>query len=322
MPLLYLKNKNILIYLLYFTFCLFIATLETLAYLKPDVPLFSILASRIWFIWSVFSILLSLLIFFKVFLSDILHKNILSLIALFIVTFFVSFNISSFPQNISAESTQELSAGLNNLIKPDLGYTENAFLGYPSRQYIISAFPSLIFGRTILGIRLGFLLPFIIGIFIFYAGIKSYFSYSSHIDENLGLIIMTILSFPIIILLLRIFEQASLSVAYTFWAIGLLFYTLKNPKIHFVLTLIWIISMLSTTYTPSLATWSLLIIFLIYISVKTIIKEKYYFALLWLGCMISSFTIGFNALNHRADAKLAKIDQNQTTTIGKLPEAL
>ncbi len=42
------------------------------------------------------------------------------------------------------------AAGLRSFEAPDWNYTGKAFLGYPNRQYLVAALPTLVLGRTVL----------------------------------------------------------------------------------------------------------------------------------------------------------------------------
>ena len=69
---------------------------------------------------------------------------------------------------INYESAQELASFLkDNIHKSDWGYTEAAFVGYPARQFILVAIPSLLFGNEMFWLQFGYAILFYSGVLIF-----------------------------------------------------------------------------------------------------------------------------------------------------------
>lgn len=199
--------------------------LEILAYKNSQA---SFLQSRIWLGWSVYFLIFSVVIILRTLILDIKSRKLWGIAVLVIVTGLTSFQIDQFPINISGESTQQVVAGLTNFKIHDLGYTQTAFLSNPARQYILMAIPSLIFGKTVTAYRLGYLFIFLLGIYLFYSGIRFYFREHRYSIEIGSIAVASILAFPVVPLLLRNFEQNTSPFSFTLAALGTLLIAVKK----------------------------------------------------------------------------------------------
>jgi hypothetical protein len=78
--------------------------------------------------------------------------------------------------NLNGEAAQQVAGGLNLSASPDLGYTEVGFVGYPGRQYVVAAVPSMLLGRGIWPLRLGYAIPVWAGMLVCYCGLRALFA--------------------------------------------------------------------------------------------------------------------------------------------------
>lgn len=245
--------------LIYFTI---LSGLEMLAYLCKGV--WSVLASRIWLITGTGCMMVILVYFMKTIIHDLKGKKYLaaaSVLALVIMLFSIVGNLGI--AEINPDATQQAAAGLSSFQVKDWNYTGKAFLGYPNRQYIIAALPSLLFGRSIFTLQLGFAYPFILGILILYCALRKWAS-RMQLDTSLAVLpLFALLVFPFITEYYSIFEQAIYPMSFTMIAIGFFLLLVIKPNLMDILCIAWIGCLLSNCYTPALAVLGLLAVFLL-----------------------------------------------------------
>ena len=129
-------------------FLLVTAVLEVLAYAFGGV--LSAIASRIWLAEGI--LLLGIFLFnaVKQVISDIKNKKFMVLICFAVLlAIFISCIGNLAVSDINPDSCVQASAGLDSFALPDWGYTGKGFLGYPNRQYLLAAIPSVLFGRSV-----------------------------------------------------------------------------------------------------------------------------------------------------------------------------
>lgn len=313
-----MKKRSHLGIILFTIFTVILSVFETLAYKKTGV--FSITASRIWIIWTVYFTVCSLLMIIKTLWQDVKGKNLWGIFALLVVTILVSIKLYSFPLNISGETTQQLASALQNTKIQDLNYTKYSFLGYPSRQYLLAIWPTVFFGISITSYRVGYLFPFLFGIFLFYAGIRKYYTNYSSITSIAGLGILAVISFPVMPILLRTFEQITFPISFSLQAIGWLLIVLRKFNFHNILAFLWTLTTLSTTYTPALASWTLLIVMLAIIALKGLSKRNWLSLYIIILCIVTAFLFFTSSLQGRTDIKLMQNGKTIKQTAEKIPE--
>ena len=158
---------------------------------------------------------------------------------------------------LSFESTQQIAAGLRSFAAPDWNYTGKAFLGYPNRQYLVAALPSLALGRSVVALHLGYALPFLLGVMVLYAGFRKYAAANS-IDTAFAVLPPAmIVTFPILCEYYLIFEQTLLPVSLTMAAIGWFLLALERFGAIRILSLAWTLCFMADCYTPALASAAL-----------------------------------------------------------------
>ncbi len=251
-------SKNRIYILVYFAI---ISLLEMIAYIKKGI--FSVVASRIW--------LLTALILFSTFLCyvvmmlyyDIRNKHIVSFVGfLSMFVFLFSFIGNVEYSDINADAAQQLSAGLYSFSVADWNYTEEAFLGYANRQYLLGAIPAIFFGRSIFTLHLGFAVLFLLGwtmlYFEFRVWLKNY-----GVNETIALIpCYSILVFQFITEYYLNFEQAITPVALTMIGIALYMRLCRRIDVITMISLTWVGCFYCDSYTPVVASLGLLFCFL------------------------------------------------------------
>lgn len=164
--------------------------------------------------------------------------------------------------DINADAAQQLSAGLYSFSVADWNYTEEAFLGYSNRQYLLGAIPAFFFGRSILTLYLGFAGLFLLGwtmlYFEFQVWLKKY-----GVNETIALIpCYSILGFQFITEYYLNFEQAITPVALTMIGIALYMRLCRRIDVITMISLTWVGGFYCDSYTPVVASLGLLFCFL------------------------------------------------------------
>ena len=224
---------------------------------------FSIVAAYIWLFTGVF--------FAGYFLFDLglnIYQDIkgkkyflvgafLALIALF---FFYMGSISY--SDINPDAAQQVASGLEAFKATDLNYTGTAFLGYPSRQYLIASIPALLFGRSVFTLHAGFGVLFLIGLYVLFKGLRDYLENKGINEEYALLPCFAFLAFPFITEYYMNFEQAITPVALTMLALGIFLKLIVDCDIIKILAISYIGCLMADSYTPVLASLGLLLVFL------------------------------------------------------------
>jgi 4-amino-4-deoxy-L-arabinose transferase and related glycosyltransferases of PMT family len=249
-----LSNNKVIGFAVY---VVFISILELLAYRCKGI--FSLLASRLWLLGGLFCFVGILLYYIKSISLDWKERKLFPIVTMLFLLMglcYVLVNLRIF--EINPDATQQAAEGINALHRGDWNYTGYAFLGYPARQYIISAIPAAVFGRSILTLHLGFGIPFIMGILCFYSGLHRW-AFMKGVNSNLAVLpVLAMFTFPFVTEYYANFEQAIYPISFTMIAIGFFLLTLCKPNLLSLFGLTWIGCMMSTSYTPALASLGLL----------------------------------------------------------------
>jgi len=240
--------------------CVWMA-LEVLAYKMGGG--WSVAASRLWAISGLIYLRFSAGAVCKALREDFRAGwvNALFVLAVWLFAGWLCFRwIDSFEKlQVNAEATQQVGDGLRMLKMPDWNYTGQAFLGYPARQYLITAVPTLFAGELgVMPLRLGFALPFFTGLLVFYAGLRRTAGRVMKRPGFAAWAVLMLLTFPFAGEYLLTYEQAILPAAFCLHATGWFLIAWQNPRRPALFCLGWIGAMLGTSYTPALAAWLLL----------------------------------------------------------------
>lgn len=160
---------------------------------------------------------------------------------------------------IHHEATQQVALGLENLGRSDLGYVESGFIHYPSRQYLLLALPARVLGRTVLALRLGFALVFTLAALTLFAALHAWLRQRGAEPALAGITVLAVPAFPFAFRFLRAFEQSMLPMCLAMAAVGLVLLCHLRLTPWRLAALTWVGGLLGASYTPSLATWGLLL---------------------------------------------------------------
>ncbi|MBP5185087.1 MAG: hypothetical protein J6113_08270 [Lachnospiraceae bacterium] len=220
--------------------------------------------------------------------QDLKTKKLLTDAAflLILLPFIITIGNLSF-SDISPESALQIQAGFEAAAKRDLGYTETAFIGYPARQYVLAAVPSVLFGKSVLTFHLGYAYMFLLGMVCFFRGIREKLRKEGY-NESLALIpVSMIAAFPFITEYYMFFEQTIMPVSLALLGVSFFFFTEDSENPAEFLFLGWIGALMSVSYVPALAGLGLLLAALGLRALIALIKKKkasVTYVLLNLGC--------------------------------------
>lgn len=249
-----ISNKAAHILCLYF---LAISFLEISAYKQQGI--FSVIASRIWLFTGIFLITMFVCLSISIIIKDIKTRKfkclfVYLLLFVFLYTMIGNLNYA----DINADAAQQTAAGITAMKSTDWNYTGTAFLGYPARQYIIAALPSLLLGRSIYAFHLGFAFPFLIGLTLIYFELRKWLENSGLKEEYALLPVYSIVAFRFIAEYYLNFEQAITPVALTMICSALLLKMIRQPDTITAIALSWCGCLCVDSYTPVLAYLGLL----------------------------------------------------------------
>ncbi len=249
-----------------------ISTLEILAYQGLDICV--VIASRLWLATAGLVFVFALVLIAKLLISDIKRRRIPELLAFTaLFTYLTLLAVIPGMSALSPEAALQVRAGLDSFSFADLNYTGTAFIGYANRQYLINALPSLLFGRSIAALHMGYALPFMLGLAMIYVELKERLRTLEY-NESLALIpLYAIPAFRFITEYYTIFEQAISAVSATMLAAAFFLRFTRKKDIFTCIALTWAGGFLSGTYTPALASLGLLIFLLVCIGATEFRRE-------------------------------------------------
>ena len=239
-----------------------VTALEGLAAWQRGI--WSLAASRVWLVTGI--ALLALLVVYaaRTAWEDIKNRRFPELFGFAVLLMFFCFFIGNIHfSDVSPDAATQLSEGLAAIKEPDLRYFGTAFLGYSCRQYVLGALPTLLFGRTIFALQLGFAWPFIAGLTLLYLELRKYLARIGSAEKLALLPVYALLTFPYIAEYYRNFEQAITPVALEMLAIGLFLRFLRTRDALTVCALSYVGGLLANAYTPAFAVLGLLFAFLL-----------------------------------------------------------
>lgn len=239
-----------------------VSVLELLAYLQKGI--FSVMAFRIWLLSGA----VCLVQFFweagKQVVSDIKYRKVFLPVGFLLVLGIFAALIGNLSfSDISFEATQQAAEGLSSLKMPDGRYTQTGFLGYPNRQYILNALPAALFGRNILTLQLGFALPFLIGVTALFLELRAWLREKNWWEETALLPVASLLTLPYLAEYYRFYEQTLSPVAFGMLGVALLMRLYRKTDLWGVFAITWVGCMCCCLYTPALAFFGFLLVFLV-----------------------------------------------------------
>jgi len=279
-----------------------VVSLEWAAYAFHGVP--SILASRIWILHGLFYAASSLILVVSSLGQDVRARSPLPLLVLGLLTFLIFAGTAGVETvNVNGESTLQVAVALRSLALPDLGYTQASFGGYPNRQYLLTALPSIVMGRGFWPLRLGYAIPFWTGLLVCYCGLRALFASWGGATRLASVVVLSFFTFPYVFSFLQRYEQAILPIAFAMHVIGWgLLCTVRPTPFRFV-NLMWPCGMAATSYTPGVALWGLCLVFFLGLALRRwkISRPE---AISWLSCALFQTGIGAATFLTRGDMRL------------------
>jgi hypothetical protein len=260
------------------------------------------LAARVWAVVGV-GVLFAGLIEIGFALARSLRRTPLAaVLALFLLGATAFWGVSGIEKvKVDNEATQQVASGLDSFSEPDWKYTESAFLGYPSRQYLVVSLPALILGRTLLGLRLGYALVFFFGVLIFWDGLLRAWEKLPRGEIMVPIATTALLGFPYLLEHVRHFEQSVLPVSFTLAAAGWLLLTRHRPTLRNFVALAWVGAMLGTCYTPGLASWVLLYLALLWMASQAAAEGRRDLAASWVAVTVVVVVFAVISFSSRTD---------------------
>jgi hypothetical protein len=215
----------------------------------------SLLASRIWFAYLILFFVLSAKVSFETVISDIKEKNWISFVTLLYMLSLVFRDCGNINVvNINYEAAQQVAAGLDAFLAPDFQYTELGFLGYPMRQYIILAIPSVLLGRSPFALHFAFDVLMGFGVLLMYSGLRRVFKDIIKVPAVFSsLPLLAVFTSPYIQNFIRVREQVIIPPALMLMAAGWLILLFADFSFEAIICSAFAAGFLGSSYTPGLA---------------------------------------------------------------------
>lgn len=256
-----------------------------------------------------FIFLIALLIFFTI--SELIFlintclegKYLLSFLTLAAITLVTIVFYVPQPENLSLDSTQQISCAINIFHEGDWGFFKNCFIGYPTRQFYLPMFTSLL-ERSVFNLQLGSYLYMLIGsIFLTASGVRR-LGKDMRNDRLLSIILCIPLHFHFFNYLVLTFEQAIYPVG-----LGLILFSsfinlMMEFRLKYVLTLFISTLLIISSYTTSLAFIPLILLFLTYYLIKK--TERKDQRILILSMFISIVSSLLVSISYRMDLRFER----------------
>jgi hypothetical protein len=230
-----------------------LGVLEYLAFKERGI--FSILASRMWLIYLILFFVLSIKISTKTVIVDIREKNWVSVAMLLYMLFLVFRDCGNTNViNVNYEAAQQVADGIEAFSAHDFKYTELGFLGYPMRQYLALAIPSVLFGRMPFTLHFAFDILMGMGVLLMYSGLRRIFKDVIRIPVMFSsLPLLAVFTSPYIQNFVRVREQVIVPPALMLMAAGWLAIAFIDFSMESVVCSAFAAGFLGSSYTPGLA---------------------------------------------------------------------
>ena len=280
--------------------------LEIAAYLTHGaIP---VIASRAWAFMGISYFAATGILILDALVSDLRKRKFgfaLLVIGLGIVVFYRLGDI--YHLQINYESAQELASFLkDNIHKPDWGYTAAAFVGYPARQFIVVAIPSLLYGKEVFWLQFGYAVLFYSGVLSFFLGVRHYFSIKQHGELWALFTVLSCFTFPYLMRYLYNMEQTILPIALVMHALGWFLLSMERLTAGRALIVAWISGMLGTSYTPALAAWLLFQLFFLLLLLRAARDGRREQMALWASVWAYTLTVGLCSFLTRIDLRFTR----------------
>jgi hypothetical protein len=167
---------------------------------------------------------------------------------------------------INGETAQEVQSGYFFFTKfRDLGLFKMGFLGYPTRQYLLAALPSYVWGKSLVAMRMGYGTLYIVGYVAFLQGTWRYLESRNSprpmLVASLTGTLVALGSYPL--LYARTFEQTTVPISITFLFLAGLLLLLSRPGPLPALWAAWALGFMPYSYTPAYGAWVFAMVLLV-----------------------------------------------------------
>jgi hypothetical protein len=292
-----------------------LSLLEIAAYLTHGaIP---VIASRAWAFMGIAYFAETAILIVGALLSDLRKRKFVFALLVIGLGIMVFHRLGDmYHLQINYESAQELTSFLkDNIHKPAWGYTAAAFVGYPARQFIIVAIPSLLFGNDVFWLQFGYAILFFSGVLSFFLGVRHYFSIKQHGELWALFTVVSCFTFPYLMRYLYNMEQTILPIAFVMHALGWFLLSLERLTAGRVLIVAWISGVLGTSYTPALAAWILFQIFFLLLLLRAARHGRRAQIVLWASVWAYTLTFGLCSFVTRTDVRLTRQPGHSTDSL-------
>ncbi|MBU0978764.1 MAG: hypothetical protein ABIJ03_00265 [Patescibacteria group bacterium] len=231
-----------------------------------------------------------------------------------IIFVFLSFFQAIQTASVSHETTQEVACITNSKYLGEK-YNQPCFLGYPARQYLIQALPSLFFTKSIVTLNSGAILYFIPGLIIFSYALIYANKNKKYPDEIVSIALSLLLSFYFIShFYFHSFEQSIFPLSLGLAGTGLSLLYKKSGKLDILLLLIIVIQHAIFAYTPALSLVPLFAVFFLIASYQWIKNKRNFVLIIMLFSVITGSSLAISMQN-RSDIRVFNNHINSTSSI-------
>lgn len=260
--------------------CVLVSILEVGAYLIGSWP--ALLAAWLWVAAAAGFVAVTITVIGRTLVADVRRGN-LGVLVLVAGALFVALNGIGGVKHLALgpESTREMASALVSLQRPDLGYTGIGPMGSPARQYFLPSVSSLLMGRSVLALRLGYACLLVLGLLVCWTGLRASLSSLRQAGDIAALTVLSFLSFPSLVGYERLYTQIGLPATLVMFAIGWLFLAGDRPSPLRLSALAWIGCLLGTCSPPGLTSLALLAIFVAAAAVIAARRHDRSMALAW-----------------------------------------
>ena len=292
-----------------------LSVLEIAAYLTHGaIP---VIASRAWAFMGIAYFAATAILIVGALLSDLRKRKFVFALLVIGLGIMVFYRLGDmYHLQINYESAEQLASFLkDNIHKPDWGYTAGAFVGYPARQFIIVAIPSLLFGNEVFWLQFGYAILFYSGVVCFFLGVRHYFSIKQHSELWALFTVISCFTFPYLMRYLFNMEQIILPIAFVMHALGWFLLSLEKLTAGRALIVAWITGLLGTSYTPALAAWVLFQSFFLLLLLRAARHGRRAQLVLWASVWAYTLTFGLCSFVTRIDVRLTRQPGHSTESL-------
>ena len=273
------------------TLLLGFSVLEVLAFTLGGV--LSVAAAYLWIALGLFSFGYLCWSYGATLFDDLKRGSLWGLLPLAVGIPLCFFNLDSFAM-LNTESLSELQHALEEVQKPDLGYSGVFWVSYPSRSLLLNLIPTFFTGLSPWAYRVGFSFPILFGALFFFTGLRCYHRDNRFSSAVAALISTALFAYPTFCTIARTFEMAISSLSFGLWAIGALLIFASRPSAAKAVITAWTIGLLSASFTSGMALVALLWLMLAVWLVRAILRSESAVGKLVFGVLFNCIVVGIS----------------------------